>query len=383
MDGVLPIQRRIESVRIHGFRSIAHAELLDLPQAAVLIGMNGSGKSNVLRFLEMPGRAMSWLSSQARLGTPGDFAEFVERQGGADDQLFRGAHVTNRMGGEIGMRIGGVRHGYRFELSITDDDRLVFGGEWLQGGPAGAADGGWKSLGRGHRESALPEETAAGNTNAAMVKQVLSDCAVYRFRNISERPGRPWDEDDHGQLRPDGSNLASVLHWLQRFQPRRYGLLQQQIERILPAFGGFDIEARYGRVRLRWRDRASDKTFGTHLTSDGSLQFFALATLLHLPHEALPDVILLDDPELGLHPAAVSLLGGMIRSLSSERQIIVATQSPLLVDEFDPEQVYAMDQTYDGTTIRRMDRPEFKEWVDSGRYTTGEIWQQNLMDSLP
>ena len=375
MDGVLPIQRRIESVRIHGFRSIAHAELLDLPQAAVLIGANGSGKSNVLRFLEMLGRTMPgpWTS----------FTEFIERQGGADDQLYRGTRFTNRVGGEIGMRIGGVEHGYRCELSATEDDRLVFSGEWLRGGPNGAVDRDWKSLGRGHRESALLEEAAAGNTSAGVVRLVLRELRVHRFRNIFERTGRPQDADDHVRLRPDGSNLAAILNWLQQLQPQRFGLLQQQIERILPAFGGFDIEARYGRVRLRWRDRVSGKTFGAHLTSAGSLQFFALATLLHLPHEALPDVILIDDPELGLHPAAVSLLGGMIRSLSLERQIIVATQSPLLVDEFYPDQVYAMDQTNDGTTIRRMDRPEFRDWVDSGRYTTGEIWQQNLMDVLP
>lgn len=372
MDGVPPIRSSIESVRIRGFRSIADAEIRDLPQAAVLIGENGSGKSNVLRFLEMLGRTAT--------GIPGDFAGFVERQGGAGGQLFSGARDADRIGGELGMRIGGVEHGYRFELSATADDRLVFGGEWLRGGVDG---GGWRSLGRGHGESALPEAAAAGDTNAAVVGRLLGGCAVYRFRNISERPGGIRDAEDHVRLRPDGSNLASVLYRLQRREPQRFGLLQQQIERILPAFGGFGIEDRRGRVRLRWRDRASGRTFGTRQTSDGSLRFFALATLLHLPHEALPDVIMLDDPELGMHPAAVSLLGGLIRSLSSWRQILVATQSPLLVDEFEPEQVYLLDRTDAGTTIRRRDRREFRDWIDSGSFTTGELWQQDLLDSLP
>ena len=103
-------------------------------------------------------------------------------------------------------------------------------------------------------------------------------------------------------------------------------------------------------MQLRWKAKATDKTFGAHLTSDGSLRFFALVTLLNLPPEMLPNVILLDEPELGLHPAAIDLIGGMIKTLAEERQIIVATQSPLLVDTFGLDEILVLDLHQDGHT---------------------------------
>ena len=98
---------RIESVRIRGFRSLRDVELSDLPRTAVLIGANGSGKSNVIRFFEM----LSWMLRSRRLG------EFIEMQGGADDQLFRGMRTTPRMEAEIRLRAAGGDNDYRFALS--------------------------------------------------------------------------------------------------------------------------------------------------------------------------------------------------------------------------------------------------------------------------
>ena len=141
-----------------------------------------------------------------------------------------------------------------------------------------------------------------------------------------------WDVEDNNQLLSHGGNLAAVLHRLEREDIKRFELICKHIGRILPGFDRFVIEESYGKVLLRWKARGMDKTFGAHLTSDGSLRFFALVTLLNLPVEMLPDVLLLDEPELGLHPAAIALIGGMIKALSKKRQVIVATQSPLLVD---------------------------------------------------
>ena len=127
-------------------------------------------------------------------------------------------------------------------------------------------------------------------------------------------------------------NLTAVLHRLEQRDVRRSELVCQQIGRILPGFDRFDMEEDYGKVLLSWRAKWSQITSGAHLTSDGSLRFFPLVTLLNLPPEMLPDLILLDEPELRLHPAALALICGMIESLSKQRQVIVATQSPLLVD---------------------------------------------------
>ena len=142
------------------------------------------------------------------------------------------------------------------------------------------------------------------------------------------------------------------------------------------------FEESYGRVLLRWKARGSEKTFGAHLTSDGSLRFFALVTLLNLPREMLPDVLLLDEPELGLHPVAIALVGNMIKALAGDVQIIVATQSPLLVDVFELDEIVVLDLHDGRSVLRRLDADTYRTWLDDS-FTPGELWQKNLLGGRP
>lgn len=141
------------------------------------------------------------------------------------------------------------------------------------------------------------------------------------------------------------------------------------------------IEEAYGRVQLRWKAKNSDRTYGAHLTSDGSLRFFALVTLLNLPSEMMPEVILLDEPELGLHPSAVTLVGSMVREVTRQRQVIVATQSPLLADCFDLEEIVVLNLDGDETRFNRLDPRQYASWLED--YAPGELWQRNLLGGRP
>lgn len=161
-----------------------------------------------------------------------------------------------------------------------------------------------------------------------------------------------------------------------------YERICQHISRVLPVFDRFQIEESYGKVLLRWKAKWTDKTFGAYLTSDGSLRFFALITLLNLPPEMLPDVLLLDEPELGLHPAAIALIGGIIKSLAEERQVIVATQSPLLVDEFGLDEIFVLDLQDGRTEFRKLSSDDYQVWLDDN-FTSGELWQKNLLGGRP
>ncbi len=218
---------------------------------------------------------------------------------------------------------------------------------------------------------------------ARVLVDLLRDCAVYQFHDTSASSGfkTEWDAKDNNYLRSHGGNLAAVLFRLEREDVRRFELICRHIGRVLPNFDRFQIEESYGKVLLRWNAKETDKTFGAHLTSDGSLRFFALTTLLNLPPEMLPDVILLDEPELGLHPAAVALIGGMIQALAVERQIIVATQSPLLVDAFNLDEIFVLEMRNGRTEARRFQENEYRHWLDE--YTTGELWQKNLLGGQP
>lgn len=371
---------RIENVHIKGFRSLADVELAGLPNAAVLIGANGSGKSNFIHFFEM----MSWMLRSRQLG------EYVARQGGADDQLFGGNARTSRIEAEIGMRTDRGRNDYRFILSYANPDRFIFTEELFRfndntyDSPAN-----WQSLESGHRETRIVEaaySTGVSGVNpvtASVIVNLLRSCSVYQFHNTSDSSNfkTKWDVSDSGQLRSHGGNLAAVLYRLEQEDVQRYELICRHIERILPGFDRFAIEEDYGRVLLRWKAKWSGKTIGAHLTSDGSLRFFALVTLLNLPSEMLPDVLLLDEPELGLHPAAITLIGGMIKSIAAERQVIVATQSPLLVDAFDLDEVFVLDLHEGRTEVRRFDEEEYQHWLEE--YTTGDLWRMNLLGGRP
>lgn len=376
----------IDQVRIKGFRSLADVELSGIPKAAVLIGANGSGKSNFIRFFEM----LSWMLGPRRLG------EFVAMQGGADDQLFGGSKLSPEMSATVTMRTTAiepvtkqtllVQYDYRISLAHAQPDRLIFTEEAFRS----HAEVNWQYLGSGHTEAKIVEEippyTPLANYHftTRFIVSLLRSCSVYQFHDTSDASNfkKRWDVEDNNQILSHGGNLAAVLHRLEREDIKRFELICKHIGRILPSFDRFVIEESYGKVLLRWKARGMDKTFGAHLTSDGSLRFFALVTLLNLPLEMLPDVLLLDEPELGLHPAAIALIGGMIKALSKKRQVIVATQSPLLVDAFDLDEIFVLDMEDGRTEFRKLAQDDYRVWLDEN-YTSGELWQKNLLGGRP
>lgn len=373
---------RIESLRISGFRSLADVDLSNLGNANVLIGANGSGKSNFIRLFEM----MCWM-----LRYPRSLNEFVQRHGGADDQLYGGSTVTSRIAVELGVRTDQGLYDYRFALANAHPDRLVFGEEAVRDrAQMASGNEGWYAFADRHPEATVVyaaqiDAIPPTERNAARaIVGTLRSCAAYQFHDTSDDSNfmKHWDAEDNDCLLPHGGNLAAVLHRLERKDSRRFEWISGHIRRVLPTFDRFQIAERYGKVMLRWKAVGSDKTFGPHLTSDGSLRFFALVTLLNLPGEMLPAVLLLDEPELGLHPAAVSLVGGMMKALATDRQIIVATQSPLLVDSFDCSEIVVADFEGGKTSLRRLDTDQYQRWLDDG-FTSGELWQKNLLGGNP
>ena len=376
-------QTKIESFSIKGFRSLADIEITSLPDVAVMIGANGSGKSNLIRFFEM----LSWMLKARRL------AEFVARHGGADDQLFGGSTRSPRMESLLSLRTIDGRNDYRFALSHAHPDRFIFTDEAFRFSRTGfQTEANWTHLGSGYGEAKIVEaaqqrlnpSTSYDPTTASTIVYLLKDCATYQFHDTSDASNlkKQWDVSDNNYLRSHGGNVAAILHRLEHEDSARFDLICRHIGRVLPTFDRFVIEESYGKVFLRWKAKWTEKTFGAHLTSDGSLRFFALVTLLNLPTDMLPNVILLDEPELGLHPAAIGLVAQMIEQLSYDKQIIVATQSPLLVDEFELDEIIVLDLEDGRTKLRTLDIDEYKVWLDQD-YTPSQLWQKNVLGGRP
>ncbi len=374
---------RLSSVSIRGFRSLADVELSDLGNVSILIGANGSGKSNFVHFFEM----LSWMLRNRRLG------DFVARHGGGDDQLFGGSRITPAMWAKISLETQQGHNDYQFTLAHAHPDRLMFTKEAFRySSKECSTEARWENLDiDGDRREAQivevahsPQLSEFNRTTAQTITHLLRDCAAFQFHDTSDQSNfkLSWDDEDNDTLRSHGGNLAAVLHRIENEDFHRYELICSHISRALPIFDQFRIESSYGKVRLRWKAKGTDRTFGAHLTSDGSLRFFALVTLLNLPREMLPSVILLDEPELGLHPAAISLIGGMIKALAGEVQIIVATQSPLLVDEFSLDDIVVLEAKDGRTTFQRPDAETCRDWLDDG-FASGELWQKNLIGGRP
>ena len=214
-----------------------------------------------------------------------------------------------------------------------------------------------------------------GDNTARTILYLLRNCATYQFHDTSLKASMNlrWDMSETARLRSDGGNLAPILFYLAQEYPKRYRLITRQIQRVLPVFDDFELEPTGGKVFLRWRAHNTDKTFGPHLTSDGSLRLFCLFTLLNLPGEMLPDVLMVDEPELGLHPHAIALTAEMIKSVASRRQVFIATQSPLLVDAFKVENVL-ISRLQDGATqFTPMDRHDYEVWLKD-EYQPSDLW---------
>ena len=373
-------QTKIESISIKGFRSLADVSVSDLPNVTVMIGANGSGKSNIIRFFEM----LHWMLRLRRL------AEFVARNGGADDQLFGGSKRTARIESSVGLQTDTGTCEYSFSLAHALSDNFAFTHETIAWGKHGEELSALHRGSQGRSEAGiigyLQDAGIAPSSaeHALAMMRLLTDNRAYQFHDTSDTSYMKisWDISDNHHLLSDGRNLAAVLHRLEHEDVRRFDLICRHIGRVLPGFDRFIIEESYGKVFLRWKAKWTDKTFGAHLTSDGSLRFFALVTLLNLPSEMLPSVILLDEPELGLHPAAIGLVADMIEQLSRDRQIIVATQSPLLVDEFELDEIIVLDLEDGRTKLRKLNSDDYKVWLDDD-YTPSQLWHKNVLGGRP
>jgi len=373
----------LDSIRISGFKSLASFELEDLPAACALVGPNCSGKSNLIRFFEM----LSHGISEQGLG------EYLMRNGGADAHLYCGHETTPQIRAEIGIKSDSGTSEYRLTLAHAQPDRLMFTEEAYRFLPTlepRLPKVPWHNLQcEGNDRAAILGATACssgeGGEAASKITGLLGNVGVYQFRDMSSesRIGMDWDEEDCRQLRPDGKNLAAVLLALERFRPRCYDWIRSQISRMVNTFDRFHIENGNGSVRLGWKEKGSDRILGPHDTTDGTLRIFALYTLLELPREMLPDLLFLDEPELGLNHWAIGLLGGMIRSLSVDKQIFVATQSTVLLDDFDLEQTVVMETNGGGTIGKRFKHSNFSVLPEDDPPTTGERYETGHLGGLP
>lgn len=357
---------KLDKLSIRGFKSIEKLEDFGLQSLNVLIGANGAGKSNFVDFFRLL-RAMVEQRFQA----------YVAANGPADGYFYNGVSYTKKI--EVDLLFGDNR--YTFELNTSREGNLLIS-EQTQYVPKG----GLQPISSMAKESALPAckddpgLTARHGPNW-YVWESVSSWKVYHFHDTSMTAGmrREIGVEQSEVLQPDASNLAAYLLNLRNAHRPHYDLLCKTIRRIAPYFDDFDFPITKGgpedRVRLRWRKKGTDYIFSPGHFSDGTIRFLCLAAALLQPNP--PTAIVLDEPELGLHPEALSIFGGLVRSASKRTQIILATQSPVLVNEFDPEEIITVDSVNGATQFNRLDTKRLADWLKE--FTVGDLWQKGTI----
>ena len=344
----------LDRITIRGFKSIKSIQCLALGRVNVLIGPNGSGKSN---FID----AFSLMCAVGK----GQLQSYVGRAGGAEKLLHYGSKETRLI--SINISFDGGTADYLVQLSPTSDDRLI---------PDGKSGSGGNNL----------ETVMSGKGPWSQIRENIAGWRVYHFLDtgVTSPMKKTSDIDDNRSLRSEGENLAPYLYFLRKKHAISYGLIRRTVQIVAPFFDDFQLRPQAlneDKIRLEWRHRGSDAYFDASSLSDGTLRFIALATLLIQPAALRPSVVLLDEPELGLHPYAITILASLVKQASVETQVILATQSPILLDHFEPKDVLVADRVDGATNFTRLEADKLRDWLSE--YSLGQLWEKNEFGGRP
>ena len=360
---------KLARIELSGYKSIKDLSL-DLESLNIMIGPNGAGKSNFISFFYFLNKILER-----------DLQLYVSQKGTAEAFLYFGSKETSR----IKARLFFPPNGYRLELVPTDDGRLVFKRESLEVFPPNSLSGiarhyeGEQRTKAGEEESLLKKIKSPA---AITIKRYLNSLKIYHFHDTSDTASvkKAGSINDNLSLRPQGENLAAFLYSIQ--DTPEYERIVQTIQRVAPFFRDFILVSDKNneeQIRLRWKHKGSDTYFDANGLSDGTLRFICLTALLLQPE--LPKVILLDEPELGLHPYALQILAGMLKSASNGAQIIVSTQSVTFANQFDWQNMIIVDQKDGESLFNRVREEEIKPWLED--YAIGDLWEKNLIGGTP
>ena len=383
----------LEYITVKGFKSIASIEKLRSGPLTVLIGPNGSGKSNFLGVFSL-------------LNAIGDgrLQEYVRSAGGAERVLHFGSRVTEQVEIEVSFRDG--KTNYHIRLQPNQLDELVPSIEDIEmfddpdAGPiANSIHGGVDKeagISSGVRIFRLEGRETGGVGKMLRNERIVAECKyvrdllakirLYHFHDtgIYSPMKKTADVHDNRYLRFDGSNLAPFLYLLRMKHEGSYRSIVRTVQQVAPFFRNFALEPRPENpdtIRLEWEHMGTDAYFDSSSLSDGTLRFMAIATLFLQPTEYRPSVILLDEPELGMHPYAITLLASLMKQASVDTQVIVSTQSSLLVDHFEPADVVVADRVDGGTKFTRLESSKLAVWLED--YSLGQLWEKNELGGRP
>ncbi len=366
---------KLQRVILNGFKSIKNMDL-ELRSLNVLIGANGAGKSNLISFFKMLNEMMAMRLQQ-----------YVGTTGRAQSLLHFGPQVTPQVEARLEFEVDNGVDTYTMRLFHAAGDTLVFAEENLSFLQTGYTKPQLISLGSGHAETRIGQKADEGEPTAKVFRHLLNHCRVYHFHDTSPtaRVRQYCYIGDNRWLMPDAGNLAALLL---RFREENGGTVYQRIvttlRLIAPFFSDFDLEPAGPNKKdiiLNWKDSGSDQVFGSHQLSDGTLRAMCLVTLLMQPEDELPGLIIVDEPELGLHPYALNVIAALFKKAAHHTQVLISTQSSSFLNSFDLNDVVVVNREDKESRFIRLDETKLEAWLDE--YSLGEVWEKNVIGGGP
>ncbi|MBB1440951.1 AAA family ATPase [Shewanella sp. SG41-4] len=361
----------LDKVTIKGFKSIESLEEFELKALNIIVGANGAGKSNFIAFFKLLNALID-----------GNLNRFIRDSGGAVDQLFGGPKKTKKI--EFSTRFG--TRGFRFNLVATPNNDVAIEDEARY---YSHSVYGWWSLGDNSVGASKMVAEVKNNTSDAQYSRPVYDAItswkIYHFHDTSATaPMRGYEiVQDNKVLRWDASNIGAFLLKLRDDYKSEYQEIVNAIKLVTPFFDDFQLEPRKSgekeEVNLSWTQKGSDYPMQPYHLSDGSIRFICLATALLQPNP--PSTIIIDEPELGLHPAAIAILAELIKAASERTQVVIATQSPELINYFSIEDIIVANRKDSATTFTRLDEKDYEDWLED--YSVGELWNKNIIAGGP
>ncbi|UCJ13795.1 MAG: AAA family ATPase [Phormidium sp. PBR-2020] len=363
---------KLRQLKLDGFKSIKCLDL-ELSSLNILIGANGSGKSNLISFFKMLNEMMA-----------GRLQQHIGISGRATSLLHFGAKITPQIQATLEFEVGGGVNQYQIRLCHASGDTLIFAKECLRFLESGSGKEKVDDLGSGHQETKIHQAVEDGKLTAKAIQDLLTRCRVYHFHDTSATANvrQSCYIGDNRWLMPDAGNLAAMLHRFREEEGVYYRRIVDTVRLIAPFFEDFVLEAdASNRLMLNWQSKDSDRPFGPHQFSDGTLRSICLITLLLQPESELPKLMIVDEPELGLHPYALRIIADLFGSVSLHTQVIVSSQSSPFLDYFETEDIITVDIAEKASQFRRLKSEELEPWLED--YSLGEVWQKNVIAGGP
>ncbi len=365
--------KNLQHIKVEGFKSIAKLDLC-MKNINILIGANGVGKTNLISLFTFLGNL-----SQGKL------RNYVETEGGAERFFHFGTKQTSQM--MFNLEVGNNSYHVEFSPNL-DDDSLIFNDEYCTFVGSSRP---WQLYPKKGESGFVSGERPDSIPVMRHTKDYLDNCRVYHFHDTSNqaRFKKTNKLNSYHYLEKDAANIAPFLYYLKTSKSetcrQSYQQIVSAIHSVAPFFHDFYLEPGGEKgdenIILRWTHTKHENPFSANILSDGTARFICLATLFLQPASRRPDTIILDEPELGLHPAALNILADIIQATAKETQVICSTQSVAFANLFAPEDFIVVDAEDGISTFERLEKDSLNDWLDD--YGMGDIWAKNLIGGRP